>query len=81
LKNERRRQEIIDLDTGKKYLNESSVAEDLNLSRYFVHKSLTQRIACKGKMFAYYTIGINIEDLKKLYEYNSEKLLGEKDGK
>lgn len=77
MKNKRRRQEIIDLDTGKRYINESSVAEDLNLSRYYVHKSLTKKIACKNKMFAYYTAGISIEDLKKLYEYNSEKL-GEK---
>ena len=71
----RKRREIVDLNTGKMYINESLAEKDVNVSRYYIHKSLTNHNIFKGQMFAYYSYGMNIEDIKKQYEANySEKL-------
>jgi len=67
----RRRNEIIDLNTGERYINESFVEKTLSVSRYYIHKSLKEQIPVKGdNMFAYYYYGINIEEIKNIYMAN-----------
>ena len=70
---ERFRNEIIDLSTGKTYINESSAERDTGFSRYLIHKSLSKNKICKGVMFAYYYYGIDIEMMKNLYTIDERK--------
>ena len=58
MKDTRRRCEIIDLNTGLRYLNESVASESVNVSRYLIHKSITERKICKG-VSQYRTILLN----------------------
>ena len=67
----RLRHQIIDLKTGKVYMNESMIEKELGISRYYIHKSLKDHIPVKGYMFAYYSYGMNIEDIKTLYMSNA----------
>lgn len=69
----RMRSEIIDLNTGIKYLNESEAASSLNVSRYIIHKSITTRKICKGVMFAPFSYGMDIEFVKSLYSVDIRK--------
>lgn len=65
--NNRLRQEIIDLNTGIKYLNESMAAKAIGKSRYLIHKSLMTQKICKGVAFAYYCYGMDYQTLLKIY--------------
>jgi len=64
------RNQIIDLNTGKTYLNESMAEKDIGVSRYFIHKSLTDKIPVREQMFAYYSYGMNVNDMKEFYMQN-----------
>jgi hypothetical protein len=73
------RQQIIDLDTRKIYLNELMAEKETAISRYYIHKSLTQRVPVREKMFAYYSYGMDVENLKNFYISNyKEKKNGKK---
>jgi hypothetical protein len=72
------RQQIIDLDTKKVYLNETQAEKELNISRYYIHKSLEKRIIVMNKKFAYYSYGMDVENLKDFYERNLECKVTEK---
>jgi len=75
----RKRNEIIYLDTEERFINESLAEEKLGISRYYIHKSLTKKIPVKGFMFAYYHYGMDIELTKEIYVKNqSEKLIRSK---
>jgi hypothetical protein len=63
----RLRNEIIDLNTGQRYSNESEAAEQIGISRYLIHKSLRYRKICKGCAFAYYSYGMDIDFMRSLY--------------
>jgi hypothetical protein len=68
------RKQIIDLTTGKTYMNESMAEKHLNVSRYYIHKSLEEKCPVGEKddiMFAYYSYGMNIEDVKDFYLQNN----------
>jgi hypothetical protein len=67
---QRIRQQIIDLDTKKVYLNETEAEKDLGLSRYYIHKSLKKRIMVMNKKFAFYSYGMDVDNLKDFYERN-----------
>lgn len=66
----RRRKDIIDLETEKVYINESSAASELGISRYYIHKSIIDRVPVKGKMFSLYYHGIIVNDIKSIYLQN-----------
>lgn len=70
---ERFRNEIIDLSTGKTYINESSAEKDTGFSRYLIHKSLSINKICKGAIFAYYSYGMDVELVKNLYTVDERK--------
>lgn len=61
------RSEIIDLNTGQKYLNELEASEATGYSRYLIHKSIEKRKICKGVAFASYYYGIDLDFMKSLY--------------
>ena len=65
----RLRSEIIDRNTGQKYLNESEAAEATGFSRYLIHKSIENHKICKGGKiaFAAYYYGIDIDMIKNMY--------------
>jgi hypothetical protein len=81
MKKNRMRQQIIDLNSGKVYMNESMAESDLGVSRYFIRKSLKEQIPVGGSyMFAYYSYGMDIEDLKTFYmqRYDSKTVRSDK---
>jgi hypothetical protein len=63
----RMRQQIVDLNTGKIYINESMAEKQSGISRYYIHKSLIERIPIGENMFAYYSYGMNVDQLKEIY--------------
>lgn len=71
--NRRLRCEIIDLNTGLKYLNESMAASSLKTTRYIVHKSLTQKKIVRGFAFAYFSYGMELSLVKSLYTEDIRK--------
>lgn len=71
--NRRLRCEIIDLNTGLKYLNESMAASSLETTRYIVHKSLTQKKIVRGFAFAYFSYGMELSLVKSLYTEDIRK--------
>ncbi|MCF0125601.1 MAG: hypothetical protein HUJ68_07585 [Clostridia bacterium] len=73
MKDTRRRCEIIDLNTGLRYLNESIASESIKVSRYIIHKSISQHKVCKGVAFAQYSYGMNIETTLALYSEDKRK--------
>lgn len=76
------RSEIIDLNTGTKYLNESEAASSLNVSRYLIHKSIATRKICKGGiMFALYSYGMDIDFVRSLYVEDIRKKRTKEGGK
>jgi hypothetical protein len=67
----RRRTEIICLNTGERFINESFAEKILDISRYYIRKSLKEHVPVKGdKMFAHYYYGMNIEEVKNIYMQN-----------
>ena len=75
----RLRQQIIDLNTGKVYLNRSMIEKDIGISRYHIDKSLKENIPIKDQMFAYYSYGMNIDDVIKIYmQNNHNKIINSK---
>jgi len=66
----RRRKQIIDLNTGKTYINETMAEKDTGVSRYYIHKSLVNQVPVRDQMFAYYSYGMVADDLKQLYVQN-----------
>jgi hypothetical protein len=64
----RRRNEIIELTTEKRFPNELQAEKALNISRYYIRISLKKQIPVKGKMFAYYHYGMEIDVLKEMYK-------------
>jgi predicted transcriptional regulator len=73
MKDTRRRCEIIDLNTGLRYLNESVASESVKTSRYLIHKSITERKICKGVAFAQYYYGMDIETTLSMYSNDVRK--------
>lgn len=73
MKQRRLRSEIIDLNTGQKYLNESEASEATGVSRYLIHKSIVRHKICKGVAFASYYYGIDIELMKNMYNIDIRK--------
>lgn len=72
------RQQIIDLDTKKIYLNESDAEKDIGISRYYIHKSLKDRTIVMNKKFAFYSYGMDVDNLKDFYERNLESNVTDK---
>ena len=73
MKQRRLRSEIIDLNTGQKYLNESEASEATGVSRYLIHKSIEKHKICKGVAFASYYYGIDIELMRNMYNVDVRK--------
>lgn len=73
MKQRRLRSEIIDLNTGQKYHNETEAAEATGVSRYLIHKSIEKHKICKGVAFAAYYYGIDIEFMKNMYNVDVRK--------
>lgn len=73
MKQRRLRSEIIDLNTGQKFLNETQAAEATGKSRYLIHKSIEKQKICKGVAFASYYYGIDIEFMKNMYNVDIRK--------
>lgn len=69
----RLRSEIIDLFTGIRYMNESDAASSVEISRYYVHKSIKMRRICKGHAFSLYSYGMDISLLKEIYLNDTRK--------
>ena len=68
----RRRNEIIELTSGERYLNESLAESKLNISRYYIRKSLKEQIPTKNDyMFSYYHYGMDVDRLKETYLQNN----------
>ena len=70
---QRFRKEIINLSTGKTYINESAAEQDTGFSRYLIHKSISTMKICKNACFAYYFFGLDIEYMKSLYRNDERK--------
>lgn len=64
------RTQIIELGSEKVFINESVAAKMLNISRYYIRRSLEEKIPVNDLMFAYFSYGMNIKDLKDFYEQN-----------
>jgi len=65
------RNQIIDLSTGIKYINESVAESNLGISRYFIRKSLKEEVPVKNDlMFAYYSYGMDIDNMIETYKQN-----------
>ena len=73
MRDTRRRCEIIDLNTGLRYLNESVASESVKVSRYIIHKSIEQRKICKGIAFAQYYYGMDIVTTLSMYSTDVRK--------
>jgi hypothetical protein len=66
------------LDTKKIYLNESDAEKDIGISRYYIHKSLKDRTIVMNKKFAFYSYGMDVDNLKDFYERNLESNVTDK---
>ena len=49
--------------------------KDIGLSRYFIHKSLTEKIPVKGQMFAYYSYSMDTVAMKNHYMQNYNEVI------
>ena len=66
----RRRSEIIELNSEKRYMNELMASNELSISRYYIRKSLNNHIPIRNLMFASYHHGMDIEHMKQQYSEN-----------